>query len=105
LAEHGNPCVVAALPRDQLSIRKQAISRDEIRRAFDGDDRWKPIMTPAELASLHGLSVKTIYAWLAAGRLNGAYRKRGKHCLIWRDRAVELLFNGPDWAPVTTDGQ
>ena len=88
-----------------MSIRKHAISREEIRRAFDGDGRWKPIVTPTELASLFGVSVKTIYAWLAAGRLDGAYRKRGKHCLIWRDRVVDLIFNGPDWEPNSTNEQ
>ena len=41
--------------------------------------------------------MKTVYEWIAKGRLDGAFRKRGKHILIWRDRALDLLFNGPDW--------
>jgi hypothetical protein len=24
-------------------------------------------------------------------------RKRGKHILIWRDRAMDLIFNSKDW--------
>lgn len=44
-----------------------------------------------------GLSVKTIYEWMSKGRLDGAYRKRGKHALIWRDRALDILFNGKEW--------
>lgn len=57
------------------------------------------IMSPAQLAELLGLSVKTIYDWIAHGRLDGAFRKRGKHNLIWRDRALEIIFNGPEWNP------
>ena len=43
------------------------------------------------------MSVKTIYEWMSKGRLDGAYRKRGKHALIWRDRALDVLFNGKEW--------
>lgn len=54
-------------------------------------------MSPAELASLLQISVKTIYEWAAKGRLDGAYRRRGKHVRIWRDRAIAIFFNGKDW--------
>jgi excisionase family DNA binding protein len=67
----------------------------EIEEALDG--QVPPILSPHGLADLLGLSVKTIYEWLSNGRLNGAYRKRGKHNLIWRDRAIHLIFNGPEW--------
>ena len=79
--------------------RKPTLSRDEIARPFarpDGSDH-SPIMSPAQLAAVCGLSPKTIYAWVAMGRLDGAVRKRGKHLLIWRDRALDLIFNGPEW--------
>lgn len=56
-----------------------------------------PILSPRELADLLGLSVKTVYEWIARGRLDGAFRKRGKHVLIWRDRVIMQIFNGPDW--------
>ncbi|MBL9081824.1 MAG: helix-turn-helix domain-containing protein [Planctomycetales bacterium] len=55
------------------------------------------IISPIQLAGVLGLSKKTVYEWIAKGRLDGAFRKRGKHNLIWRDRALEILFNGPEW--------
>ncbi len=58
---------------------------------------YPPILSPQQLADLANLSVKTIYDWLAKGRLDGAVRKRGKHCLIWRDRAIRILFDGKEW--------
>ena len=82
-----------------MASGKRDISKSEIRQAFAKDDgtHFPPILTPAQLAQLVQVSVKTIYEWLAKGRLDGAYRKRGKHILIWRDRALDLLFNGPGW--------
>ncbi|HIF34968.1 MAG TPA: DNA-binding protein [Planctomycetes bacterium] len=62
------------------------------------ESSYRPIMSPAELAALCGLSIKTIYAWIEMGRLDGTFRKRGKHVLIWRDRALDRLFNGPEWS-------
>ena len=78
---------------------KPLLSPAEISHAFTGDTggRCSPILTPAELAALLGLSRKTIYEWIAKGRLDGAFRKRGKHVLIWRDRALDIIFNGKDW--------
>ena len=55
-------------------------------------------LSPAMLASLLNLSPKTIYQWIARGHLDGAFRKRGKHVLIWRDRAIDVLFNGKTWS-------
>ena len=82
-----------------MSTRIKKLSKDDIQQAFARADgaRFGPILTPAQLAELAQLSLKTIYEWLANGRLDGAFRKRGKHNLIWRDRAIDLLFNGPDW--------
>jgi hypothetical protein len=57
------------------------------------------VMTPAEFAHLARLSVKTIYEWHARGRLANCARRRGKHLLIWRDRALTELFSGPEWNP------
>jgi len=82
-----------------MSTCKRPLTREEIRQAFaDSGVRWGPILSPKNLAQVLGISVKTIYQWIATGRLDGAFRKRGKHCLIWRDRAIELLFNGPEWS-------
>ena len=78
---------------------RPSLTPDELRRPFSdgGSDDHPPIMSPEQLAALCGKSVKTIYYWMQEGRLNGAFRKRGKHVLIWRDRALDILFNGPDW--------
>jgi excisionase family DNA binding protein len=56
-----------------------------------------PILSPAKLATVLGLSPKTVYEWLAKGRLDGSFRRRGKHILIWRDRALDTIFNGANW--------
>lgn len=82
-----------------VSTHNRKLSKDEIQQAFAGADgaRFGPILTPAQLAELTQLSVKTIYEWIARGRFDGTFNKRGKHVLIWRDRAVDRLFNGPEW--------
>jgi excisionase family DNA binding protein len=82
-----------------VSARKQPLNRDEVADAFKGAEgqRFPIILSSVELADLLGLSVKTIYEWIAKGRLDGAFRKRGKHVLIWRDRVLGLLFNGKEW--------
>jgi excisionase family DNA binding protein len=82
-----------------VSTRKRNLSPDEIARPFQGEAgaRFPVILSPADLAALFGLSVKTVYEWIGKGRLDGAFRKRGKHVLIWRDRAVELIMNGKEW--------
>ncbi len=82
-----------------MNGRRPALSAEEIARAFRGapGDHYPVILSPAMLADLLGLSVKTIYEWIAKGRLDGAFRKRGKHVLLWRDRAIDTLMNGKDW--------
>ena len=81
-----------------MSTRAKELSRDEIERAFAdaAGANFPVILTPAQLANLLGISAKTVYEWIAKGRLDGAFRKRGKHNLIWRDCAIDLLFNGPE---------
>lgn len=83
-----------------MSVRKRQLSTEEIARAFEdkAGETAPPILSPAELAELLRLSRKTIYEWIARGRLDGAFRKRGKHILIWRDRAIDIIFNGADWS-------
>jgi excisionase family DNA binding protein len=82
-----------------LSTRKALLTKDEIASTFSGamGEVYPPILSPAQLAQLLRLSIKTIYEWIAKGRLNGAFRKRGKHNLIWRDRAIDIIFNGKEW--------
>ena len=82
-----------------MSTRTRRLSKAEIQQAFaDGSGtQFPPILTVSQLAALLQLSAKTVYEWLGRGRLDGAFRKRGKHHLIWRDRALDILFNGPEW--------
>ena len=72
-------------------------------RARPWADRFPPVLSPALLASLLGRSRKTVDDWIAKGRLEGCYRRRGKHLLIWRDKALDLLFNGPNWSNSTRE--
>lgn len=83
-----------------MPSRKLNLTDDEIARPFAGaeGEQFPVILSPDQLAELVGLSVKTIYEWMSKGRLDGAYRKRGKHVLIWRDRALDVLFNGKEWS-------
>jgi len=82
-----------------MSAKKPNLTDDEIARPFTGEEakRFPPILSPEQLAELLGKSVKTVYEWMAKGRLDGAYRKRGKHALFWRDRALDIIFNGKEW--------
>jgi predicted DNA-binding transcriptional regulator AlpA len=78
---------------------KLKLTRAEIARAFDCDfaAQFPPILSPSQLSELLGLSVKTLYQWMKGGRLDGTFRKRGKRILIWRDRAIDRIFNGTTW--------
>lgn len=82
-----------------MSTRVRKLAKPEIQQAFaDGiGAQSPPILNVVQLAALLQISPKTVYEWIAKGRLDGAFRKRGKHHLIWRDRALDLLFNGPEW--------
>ena len=83
-----------------MHARRGKLSRNEIAQPFEGTsgDMFPPFLSPEQLAHLLGISRKTIYEWIARGRLDGAFRKRGKHVLFWRDRAIHIIFNGPDWS-------
>jgi excisionase family DNA binding protein len=75
--------------------RPQRLTSAEIQIAFDDEamrTAFPPILSPELLAQLLGLSVSTIYLWIAKGKLAGAVTKVGKHRLIWRNRAIETLF-------------
>lgn len=82
-----------------MGAKKPNLSPEEIARPFTGEcaERFPPILSPRQLAGATGLSVKTIYEWITKGRLDGCYRKRGKHVLIWRDRALSILLDGKEW--------
>ncbi len=82
-----------------MPSRKLNLTADEIARLSTSaaTEHVPSILSPEELAELLGLSVKTIYEWMSKGRLDGAYRKRGKRALIVRDRALDIIFNGKEW--------
>lgn len=76
--------------------RTHRLTSDEIQIAFDEkamQNQYPPILTPELFAQLFGISVSTTYFWIANGLLKGAVTKVGKHRRIWRNRAIEILFN------------
>ncbi len=81
-------------------MRRRLLTADEIAKPFVGSwaDQFPPILSPADLAALIRKSRKTVYEWIERGRLDGAIRKRGKHILIWRDKALDILFNASSWS-------
>ena len=82
-----------------MSTRTRKLSKAEIQQAFaDGSGaQFPPILNVIQLAALLQKTDKVVYDWIAKGRFDGAFRKRGKHILFWRDRVIDKLFNGPDW--------
>ena len=78
------------------------LSPSEIRSAFDSAElraQFPPILNVTDAVRLLRLpSRKTLYVWIARDRLNGAFRKRGKHLLFWRDRLIDIIFNTPEWS-------
>ena len=80
--------------------RDERVSRNELRRPFADElgERFGPFLTPQQLADLLCISRSTIYFWLEQGWFKGAARKRGKHVRIFRDKALDIFFNGPDWS-------
>ena len=82
-----------------MSTRAKKLSKTEIQQAFAEDTGLPvpPILTVEQLAQLVQIPKKTIYEWCSKGRLDGSFRKRGKRTLFWRDRAIDLIFNGPEW--------
>ncbi|MBN8625970.1 MAG: helix-turn-helix domain-containing protein [Planctomycetes bacterium] len=80
--------------------RRQIVTKPELARARR-ERRLPFVCTPKRLAKLLGVSKKTIYLWRAAGRFEGSYRKRGKYLLFQTDKALNAIFNDPEWQPIT----
>ena len=73
------------------------LTSSEICSVFEDEtlrSAYPPILSPSACAAMLGMSVNTLYAWLEAGQLLGAHRRRGKRQFIWRDRILCLTFNG-----------
>jgi hypothetical protein len=79
-----------------MSTRSKRLTDAEIRQAMDSA-AVPPILTMPELSALIRVPTKTLYEWIARGRLDGTYRRRGKPFLFWRDRIINLIFNGAEW--------
>jgi hypothetical protein len=80
-----------------MSTRSRPLSQVEIARAVERG-QVPVVMTTKRLADFLGVSPKTIYFWLAAGRLDGTYRRRGKHNFFVTTRVLDRIFNGAEWA-------
>jgi excisionase family DNA binding protein len=82
-----------------MSAKSLNLSDDELAAMFEGEwgRQFPPVMSPKAFAAALGLSLRTVYEWLAKGRLDGSCRRRGKHVLIIRDRAFKQTFNDKDW--------
>lgn len=77
------------------------LTRDEIQAAFDTPqmrEQFPQLMNVETVARMVGKSAKTIYNWVESGRLKGAVRRQGKSLYFWRDRVIDRIFNGPNWA-------
>jgi hypothetical protein len=80
--------------------RSKGPNLEEIQAAFADKPfplEFPPILQPKQFAKLLNISPSTVYFWMSQGRLDGAHRKRGKRQFIWRDRAIDLILNGPEW--------
>ena len=84
-----------------MASSKLRLGNDEIASAFRGDMavKYPPVLNTSQVAELLNQSPKTISEWRARGRLDGTFRRRGKHCIYWRDRIIDKIFNGVEWTP------
>ena len=76
--------------------RRERLKIDQISAAFTDEamrSAFPPILSPEQFAKLWGVSRSTIYWWISQGLFAGAVTRVGKHRRIWRDRAIEILFN------------
>ena len=73
---------------------------NEIRATFDTEEMrelYPPILTIDHVIDMLGYADSTIYEWIKKGRFDGAFRKRGKQIRLWRDKVIEIFFDGPEW--------
>ena len=83
------------MPRNSIQLKPS-----EIKAAFDAAEMRRlfgPILDVSAMMLLLRLSRRTLYFWIAQGRLDGTFRKRGKHHFFWRDRVIDRIFNGQNW--------
>ncbi len=82
-----------------MASRRPNLNPDELTNLIHGKDadKFPPILSLDDLATLLNVSRKTLDGWKSKGRLEGTYRKRGKRVFVLRDRAIKQLLDGPDW--------
>ena len=94
--------VSSGIAEADVVTRSIQLKPSEINAAFEAAEQrqqFGPILDVPAVMRLLSLSRRTLYYWIADGRLDGTFRKRGKHHLFWRDRLVDRVFNGPEWEP------
>ncbi|HEX3658548.1 MAG TPA: helix-turn-helix domain-containing protein [Pirellulales bacterium] len=79
-----------------MSRKSPRLQKSEIARGVE-QGRIQFVAPTADLAKFLGVPRKTIYRWIADGRLKGCYRTRGKRHFFLTDRVLDVLFNGPEW--------
>ena len=79
-----------------MSISKHPLTKQEIARGFR-QGQLPFVTTRQQLAEIIGVSPKTITFWLAAGRLENTYRRRGNRVFFLTDRFLDVFFNGTEW--------
>lgn len=80
-----------------MTRRSDRITLAEFAAAFSEACGVPAVLNVQQLAALLQISTKTVYEWHAKGRFGTAARKRGKHLFFWRDRALDVIFNGSEW--------
>lgn len=76
------------------------LTRQEITAAFADPEvlaKFPPILGPDRMAELLGISRATLYLWLQLGHFATATYQRRRNIVLWRDGAIEVVFNHPKW--------
>lgn len=76
---------------------KHMLSIEEIQQAFVNPQdaaRFPPILTIEEAAELMRIPVATLYDWSSRGLLHDCARRVGKYLRFFRDRFVQIAFDG-----------
>jgi hypothetical protein len=99
VAEQGSTWIK---PDSRADVSNQSIrlKTGEINAAFAAAEMrqlFGPILDTPGVMRLLNVKRRTLYLWIAQGRLDGTFRKRGKHHLFWRDRVIDRVFNGINW--------
>lgn len=79
-------------------VSKQENERRRLRNLRESIPDDLPVtISPERLAELLSITVKTIYEWLARGRLGSVAKKRGKRWHILARPALELIYSDIPW--------